>query len=84
MSKNIDVAAHVRRYEQTELTDVLKLVSALNELIELRKAQAIADLEEKLKLFKSGEVPAAEPKAEAAPKRTRGGKKLPEPEQEGA
>lgn len=74
MSKNINIAAHVKRYEQTELSDIVKLIKALTELIESRKAATIAQMREDLALLEKGEIPAEPAKAEGT-KTTRGSKK---------
>lgn len=74
MSKNINIAAHVKRYEQTELSDVVKLIKALTELIESRKAATIAQMKEDLALLEKGEIP-AEPAKPEGTKTTRGAKK---------
>lgn len=73
MSKNISVEAHVKRYEQTELQDVVMLISGLMQLVERRKEQTIADYEQKLAQLKKGEIPEAI--IPEKPVRTRGGKK---------
>lgn len=75
MSKNINVQAHVKRYEATELSDVVALIAALNTLVEQRREQAIAEYEAKLNALRNGEVPVVE-KPTPAPKRTRGGKAI--------
>lgn len=74
MSKNINVAAHAKRYEQTELQDVVALIAELTKLVESRKEETIRMYKEKLAILEAGEIP-EEPKTER-PKRTRGGKKV--------
>lgn len=83
MSKNINVDAHINRYNETELSDVVKLISGLQELVRTRSAEAITELETKLALLKSGEVPVEAAKIVAPrTKKTRGGKEIPQPEAE--
>ena len=77
MSKNINVEAHVNRYRVTELSDVVSLVNALQQLIEKRKGEAIAEYESKLAALRNGEVPLVE-KAPKPVKKTRGGKPIAE------
>lgn len=79
MAKNIDVAAHVKRYAQTELNDVVALIAELTKLVDERRAEVIASYKQKLAILESGEIPAEEAPAEK-PKRTRGGKKVAEAE----
>jgi len=74
MSKNINVAAHAKRYEQTELQDIVALIAELTKLVEARKEETITALKEKLAILEAGEIP-EEPKP-STPKRTRGGKKV--------
>lgn len=78
MSKNINVAAHIKRYEQTELNDVVALIAELTKLVEQRRAEVIASYKQKLAILESGEIPAEVPAEK--PKRTRGGKKVAEAE----
>jgi hypothetical protein len=75
MSKNINIAAHVKRYEQTELSDIVKLIKGLTELVESRKADTITQMEEQLALLKKGEIP-VQPVAPERVKTTRGSKKV--------
>jgi hypothetical protein len=74
MSKNINVEGHVKRYEDTELQEVVALIAGLTKLVESRKEETIANLKQKLAILEAGEIP-EEPKSEK-PKRTRGGKKV--------
>lgn len=78
MSKNINVQAHVKRYEQTELQDVVALIAELTKLVEARKEEVIKDYKEKLAILESGEIP--QEVIPERPKRTRGGKKVAEAE----
>ena len=81
MSKNINVEAHVNRYLVTELSDVVSLIGALQQLVEKRKGEAIAEYESKLAALRNGEVPVVE-KAAKPVKKTRGGKPIPEADAE--
>ena len=74
MSKNINVATHVKRYEQTELQDVVALIAGLTQLVDARKEETIAMYKQKLAILEAGDIP-EEIKPEK-PKRTRGGKKV--------
>lgn len=74
MSKNINVAAHVKRYEQTELQDIVSLIAGLTNLVDARKEETIAMYKQKLAILEAGDIP-EETKPEK-PKRTRGGKKV--------
>jgi hypothetical protein len=76
MSKNINVEAHVNRYVDTELSEVVKLINGLASLVEKRRSSVIIEMEEKLALLRKGEVPEEAPKPTPTPRarRTRGGK----------
>lgn len=82
MSKNINVEAHVNRYLVTELSDVVALIGGLQNLIEKRKGEAIAEYESKLAALRSGEVPITEKPVKPEKKKTRGGKPIAETEEE--
>lgn len=72
MSKNINIEAHVKRYLNTELSDVVKLTEALNALVASRRETAIAEKEKELELLKSGGIPESPKPAEP---KTRGARK---------
>lgn len=75
MSKTINVPAHVKRYQTTELSNVIGLIGGLQALVEVRRAETITNLKEKLELLEKGEIPIEAPKVENQPRTTRGGKK---------
>lgn len=75
MSKNINVEAHTKRYEQTDLGDIINLIDSLQKLIERKREEHIAKMKETIALLESGAIPPPEPKAERTPRTTRGGKK---------
>lgn len=76
MAHNINVEAHVNRYTNTDLADVVRLIASLSKLVEERKTATITEMEQRLALLKNGEIP-TEPAKTVAP-RTRGGKKIKE------
>lgn len=76
MPKNIDINAHVARYEDTDLQNVQALIDGLKALIERRTANEIEKYEAALAKLKKGEIPAAEPKPAKPERKTRGGKKV--------
>lgn len=77
MAKNIEVAAHVNRYKDTDLQDVVKLIEGLTELVDGRRLDEIKACENRLALLKNGEIP-KEVKPEKPTRVTRGGKKVSE------
>lgn len=83
MAHNINVEAHVKRYVNTDLSDVVKLIAGLTNLIESRKSATIAEYEERLALLKQGHIP-EEPAKIVPPRKTRGGKKIAADEQQEA
>lgn len=74
MAQNINIDAHVKRYENTELSDIVKLIAGLTNLIEGRKNSEIDKLKQQLAMLEQGQIP--EEPAKVTPKRTRGGKKI--------
>lgn len=74
MAHNINVEAHLKRYANTELADVVKLIAGLTNLVEERKGNTINKLKEQLALLEQGQIP--EEPAKVVPARTRGGKKV--------
>jgi len=77
MPKNINIKAHVDRYQDTEVADIVKLIEGLTDLLENQKVRNIEKLRKQLAALENGEIPQEEPVAEAStPKRTRGGKKV--------
>lgn len=82
MSKNINVEAHVKRYDQTELSDVVQLIDALQKLVESRKGEKVLKLKEQLAILERGEIPPPIPKPERSSRTTRGGKRKETTEEE--
>lgn len=60
MSKNINVEAHLKRYEKTDLNQVIALIEGLQKLVESGRAKAIEEAEAKLAILKRGDIPAPE------------------------
>lgn len=63
MSKIINVADHVKRYEDTELSLINALIDGLTEMKERRTKEEIQIHEAALEKLKNGEIPAPTPKA---------------------
>lgn len=80
MAKNINVTAHAKRYDNTELSDVVALIAELTKMVDSRRQETIDHYERKLAVLKSGEIPSEQ--AEKKPARTRGGKKVATDEQD--
>lgn len=75
MAKKIDVAGHIKRYEDTDLTFIAALIEGLTNLVEQRKQQQIEFHKQQLEILETGKIP--EPVIEPEkPKRTRGGKAI--------
>lgn len=81
MSHNINVEAHLKRYTNTDLADVVKLIAGLTNLVENRKTATIQEMEERLALLKQGQIP-EEPAKVVPPRAKRGEKKIKQEEQE--
>lgn len=75
MSKNINVQAHVKRYQNTELSDVVRLIVSLQDLVESRRGEKVAQLKEQLAILEKGEIPEEQKSEEITPRTTRGGRK---------
>jgi len=71
MSRNIDVAKLLASYELVDLNQVKALHKGLTEMTDRRTKAAIDEFEQKLKMLKSGEVPAEALNAPAPKKRNR-------------
>lgn len=62
MSKVINVADHVKRYEDTDLNLVNDFIDGLQEMKERRTKEEIERYEAALEKLRNGEIPPAEPK----------------------
>jgi hypothetical protein len=83
LMKNINVQAHVKRYEGVDINDKVRLIKALNEAVENDRKQLVEDMKAKLAQLENGEIPAPPPTNDLdKPKRTRKKKNQPEEEQQ--
>lgn len=74
MAKTINVDAHIKRYSQTEPSDVIRLIEGLQKLVETKREAAIQEAERNLEILRGGSIPPPTPKPEPQPRKTRGGK----------
>lgn len=60
MSKHIDVEGHIKRYEDTDPSEIIAFIKGLTEMLERRRIEEIEKVKKHLAILEGGEMPSPE------------------------